>query len=211
MGNTAPFLKMIGKYFDSIKVLNQKSRPDRWELAEEEFQRIGISTYEQFYSIDAEIPYQSFCISQHAMLKSFLGSNGSHLLTLEDDVIFKNTDHFDDAMRQLPKDWDVLYLGANIRGEKPQYYKNNIRRIRTAYTTHAIAYSRRMVTYIVDSYNPYNYQMYDSWLSDNVLGTHNCYVINPMIAFQRPGIHSDLWGVVTDYTSCFEDGNKMMA
>lgn len=202
---------MIGKYFDSIKCLNQKERPDRWKLAIEEFDRVGLENVEQFFSIPAEQPYQSFCISQYAMLKSFLGTNGGHLLTLEDDVVFNSYDHVDKAMMELPGNWDVLYLGANIRGQKPQYYSSHLRRITLAYTTHAIAYSRKAVEHIVNSYNPYNFEMYDSWLSDNVLGKFNCYVMSPMIAFQRPGIHSDLWGVVTDYTSCFEDGNKMMA
>lgn len=197
------------KCFDKIIVLNQKERTDRWSLLEDELKRVGISTYEQFYSVPADQPYKSFCISQWAMLNKFLESDGNYLLTLEDDVLFKNVDHFGEAMLQLPYNWDILYLGANIRGRRPDYHSMNLRKIHIAYTTHAIAYSRKMVVYIVNSYNPYNFEMYDSWLSDNVLGKYNCYVVNPMVAFQRP-VFSDLWGVYADYTSCFEDGNKMM-
>lgn len=202
---------MNWQYFDSVKILNQASRPDRWDLAEQEFQRIGLSTYQKFLSVPADQPYKSFCISQWAMLNSFLESEGGYLLTLEDDVIFKNIDHLGEALMELPDNWDLLYLGANIRGQRPDRHSKHLGRIRIAYTTHAIAYSRKMVEYIVGNYNPYNYEMYDSWLSDNVLGKFRCFIVNPMVAFQRPGIHSDLWGIVTDYTSCFEDGNKMMA
>jgi GR25 family glycosyltransferase involved in LPS biosynthesis len=143
------------------------------------------------------------------MLNSFLEDEGTALLTLEDDVQFKNYDHLEDALWQLPANWDVLYLGANLRGQRPDYYSKNLKRIHIAYTTHAIAYSRKMVEYIVNSYNPYNFEMYDSWLSDNVLGKYNCYVVSPMVAYQRP-IYSDLWGVHADYTSCFDDGNKLL-
>lgn len=199
---------MNWNYFDKVYCLNQAERPDRWMQAEEEFLRIGL-TVERFESIKADQPFHSFCISQHAMLKQFLSTDGNTLLTLEDDVIFKSLDHFDQALIELPDNWDVLYLGANDRGVTPQKYSKHLCRIKLAWTTHAVAYSRKMVEFIVNNYPVQTFAMYDDWLS-NRLPDHQCFIINPPVAHQRPG-QSDLWGTFADYTGCFEDVERRMA
>lgn len=197
--------------------LNQQSRPDRWSQAQEEFKRVGLDV-EQFYSIPADQPNKSFCLSQYAMLKRFLETDGKSLLTFEDDVIFKDLSHFEAACAELPADWDIVYLGANItdmvfgiKENPPVNYSERLYCIRRAWTTHAIAYSRRTAEYIVRHYPVSEFNMYDNWLSENVLRFCRCFLVNPMVAFQRPG-KSDLWGGVdTDYTGAFEWGNKFMS
>src|SRR5690348_14832139 len=94
--------------------LNQDSRPDRWNQAKAEFDRVGIKGIQRFASVPAAQGNQSFCLSQYAMLKTFLATGEKILLTFEDDVIFRPMDHMDKALAQLPEDWDILYLGANI-------------------------------------------------------------------------------------------------
>lgn len=199
----------MNNFFDHIYCLNQAERPDRWKQAEEEFLRVGL-TVERFTALKADQPFHSFCISQYGMLKQFLETDGNKLLTLEDDVLFKNLDHLSDALSELPDNWDILYLGANDRGITPQKFSKHLCRIKTAWTTHAIAYSRKMVEIIVKNYPVETFAMYDDWLS-NQLADHNCFIVNPPVAWQRKGI-SDLWGgVENDYTGCFIDVEKRMS
>jgi GR25 family glycosyltransferase involved in LPS biosynthesis len=206
----------MNQYFDKIYCLNQDSRPDRWEQAKAEFDRVGIQV-ERVATIPADQPNKSFCLSQYAMLRKFLGTDGQTLLTFEDDVIFKDMRHLDSAMRELPPNWDILYLGANItegvfgiQEQPPIRYSPYLFRVRKAWTTHAISYSRRAIEAIVSNYPIYTFEMYDQWLNGGFLSIYNCFLINPMICWQRPG-KSDLWNCDADYTGAFEWGNKFMS
>jgi len=206
----------IWKPFGVVYCLNQDSRPDRWKLATEEFARVGLKV-DRFSSIPADQPYKSFCLSQYAMLKTFVASGHAVGLLLEDDVIFQSLEHLPAALAELPKDWDILYLGANItemvtgiKDRPPMRYSKHLCRVGAAWTTHAVAYSRAMAIKIISTYPVNSYAMYDQWLNENILASHQCFLVNPMLAFQRPG-KSDLWSQETDYTGAFVHGNKIMA
>lgn len=200
---------------DVCLCLNQPSRLDRWKLATEEFQRVGL-TAERFYSIPAESPHQSFCLSQYAMLKTFLATGKKTGLLLEDDVVFRDLAPLEAAWSELPQNWDALYLGANItagvfgiKENPPVRYSDNLYSVRRAWTSHAIVYTKEAAQRIVTVYNPYTCGMYDNFLSEHMLPKLNAFVVNPMVAFQRPG-KSDLWGNHADYTEAFEASNKIM-
>lgn len=203
------------EFFDQIYCLNQESRPDRWAQAEAEFNRVGIPV-QRFLSLPADQPNKSFCLSQYAMLKKFLASGGKRLMTFEDDALFKNMDHLPACLNELPADWDVIYLGANlhhmvfgITENPPVKYSEHLVRVKRAWTSHAIGYSRKMVEAIIEKYPVESFEMYDNWLSSNMLEHYNCFITNPMICWQRPG-KSDLWNADTDYTGAFEWGDKFM-
>lgn len=189
---------MLKSYFDKVYILNQDSRPDRWAQFEEEAARIGLTGYERVATIPADQPYQSFCLSQQNLLKTFVNSGGVNLLALEDDCIFRPLSHFQEAMSELPSDWDLLYLGANVFEEKPERVNKHLFRLRSAWTSHAIAYSRKAAEYIAEHYPAGNFIMFDEWIRVNVQSTMNCYLIQPMVAWQRP-CHSDLWGHWVSY------------
>lgn len=151
------------------------------------------------------------------MLKAFQATAEETLLTFEDDALFQDASHLSDALAELPPDWDILYLGANITegvfGIKelpPVKYSPYLYRVRKAWTTHAVAYSRKMVDIILQNYPVHSFEMYDNWLNSEILPHYKCFLVNPMVCWQRPG-KSDLWGgIQTDYTGAFEWGNKFM-
>lgn len=151
------------------------------------------------------------------MLKTFLATGAKTLLAMEDDVVFRDLAPLEKAIGELPVNWDILYLGANItdmvfgiKENPPVRYSDHLHRIRRAWTSHAIAYTRSMVETIVMGYPVGTYEMYDNWLSVNILPHYNAFLVNPMVAFQRPG-KSDLWGCQADYTGAFLEGNKIMS
>lgn len=126
-------------------------------------------------------------------------------------------DHLQKALDELPEDWDVLYLGANItdgvfgiKEYPPTRYSDHLYRVPKAWTSHAIGYSRKMAETIANFYPVGDYHIFDNWLNEFVLPKYKCYLVNPMVAFQRPGF-SDLWGNATDYTGAFEWGDRFMS
>ena len=137
-------------------------------------------------------------------------------MTFEDDVLFKDMGRLEAALKELPADWDIFYLGANItdmvfgiKENPPVRYSEHLYRVRKAWTTHAIGYSRKIVEKIVAQYPVHTYEMFDNWLNSEILPVCKAYLINPMVCWQRPG-KSDLWGQETDYTGAFIHGDKIM-
>ena len=184
--------------FDKVLYLNQAERTDRLKDCKDELSRVGLIA-QPFYSIKAEQPFQSFCLSQVGMLNEFLQSGGNRFLALEDDVIFKDYGNLETALSELPEDWDIVYLGANVTEEKPEYYSKHLRRVRSAWTTHAIGYTRKAIEKILAKYVDWETSgMYDDWLSREFLPNNNCYIIAPMIAWQRP-VYSNLWNREVSY------------
>jgi hypothetical protein len=202
---------MINKFFDIVVCLTQKKRHDRWLMLQDEINK-GIDIM-PFYVIEDKDPKISFCNSQIAMLKWFLTTDNETILCLEDDVKFDNLDKFRDAAKELPKDWQIFYLGANAKPyaefTPAEPYSNHLRIIRSAYCTHAIAYKRSMVERIVKEYEYVEGQLYDTWLDINILKKVDCYISVPMIATQKP-VRSDLWERVVDYRETWVGSNDYL-
>ena len=186
-------------FFDKILFLNQVERTDRLNDCLNELARVGLKA-DPFYSIKAEQPFKSFCLSQISILKEFLLTDHKTFLALEDDVLFKDLTHLPAALNELPEDWDIVYLGANVTEDRPEFYSHYLRRVRSAWTTHAVGYSRKAVEKIVESYKGdwENEGMYDDWLSRNFLPNNQCFIVAPMVAWQRDGF-SDLWNRDASY------------
>lgn len=183
----------------------------QWTQAQEEFVKAGITSYEKFNALpmdDNEIlgPHQSFSGSVRQILRDFLASDSTTLLMLEEDCIFRDLSHLEGAFSELPDDWDVLYLGANLLlwnqdPPPPERVSEHLFRVRAAWTTHAIGYNKKVVPYLLENQPGLSEQMFDNYLSDH-LPNLNAYVVAPMVAYQRPHV-SSIWGRYDDYTDIF--------
>jgi hypothetical protein len=154
----------------------------------------------------------------HGIMMKFVDDGPENCLVLEDDADFRNMDHLEQALMELPEDWLTLHLGGNatdgvsgMMENQPEAFSKHLVRLKCAWTSQAIVYRRPVAEMIVLSYDPETKEMYDEWLSRNILRTNPCFMIRPTIAWQRPG-RSDLWGVDTDYTGAWEaTDRKIMA
>ncbi len=203
--------------------LTTRDAVERNAQVEREFNAQKI-TVEPFYALPGETPFKSFNKSQKAMLAYALdytldgydedgiehSEPASHALLFENDVVFKSTTRLPYVFEQLPNDWDILYLGANITNGVTDKYSKDLHRIKHAWTTHAVAYSRNVMEYIVEKFDALANHIYDDWLAREVLPKFNCFIVNPMVCVQRPG-YSSLWNNMADYTECFEKGDAQMA
>lgn len=187
-------------FFDKIYCINLDARTDRWEECEAEFNRIGWSV-DRFPGSE-----KSFNHAQFECLKACLEYESS--LILEDDCEFKEMAHLPNALSALPSDWDIVFLGATLLSEHDEKLNPNLYRYKNGWATQAVGYSQKMVQWLVKNFDPMNGTIYDEWLRVNVLNQFKCYIVYPMVVYQRPSF-SDIRKLFVDYTQGFEDSQKL--
>ena len=101
------------------------------------------------------------------------------------------------AKEQLPDNWDLLYLGANVKSPQVQY-SSRLHTLTDAWTSHAILYSSKGADYCFNNFPYLGDTIYDEWLRAHAQKVLKCFVMNPMIAFQSDG-WSDIWKANTTY------------
>lgn len=174
--------------------------PD-WPIACAEFERVGLEHVWRFDALTAEGPHQSFNKSTRQILSDFIVSGSETLLFLEDDVVFRDMGHLDKALNELPENWDIVYLGANLLNGQPERYSEHLFRVKSAWTTHAIGYNKKVVPFLLDNQPPAGAEMFDNALS-RWLPDLQAFVVAPMVAYQR--FHkSSIWETLEDYTPHF--------
>jgi hypothetical protein len=200
----------VWDFFDVKLYINLGHRIDRYNEFITESGRVGLIA-SRVEGVLEENRILGFNKSQRLALERCTGSRN---LIVEDDVIFHDAPHFNDALKQLPDDWDILYLGANIVGTDlcswptPEYFSPFLRRVTQAWTTHAVAYSKKAVQKILSTWDFEGGQIYDDWLRCNIENMQT-FIVNPMFADQRIG-YSDIWQRDTDY-GFVKQGNERMA
>lgn len=118
-------------------------------------------------------------------------------IILEDDcVLVEPWDKVEEAMRQLPPDWDALWLGGTLNARITRY-SENLFKLKQCYCTHAIIYnSQRMVDFILSEFSSFkpticDKKTIDVFYYEKVQEKFNCYITYPMMAVQAEG-YSDI-------------------
>lgn len=196
----------------SFYCLNLERNTQRWQDSQLQFHRVGLETVERINCIESEENrYLSFNKSHYDTVKKGFDT-GNPFAIFEDDVVFDPIwKHIEEAMNQLPNDWDALYLGANICGnwELPKRITAYLSRLPNAWMTHAIFYSNKGAQVVLDNFDPNTFPVYDEWLRVNLMPQGNVYLLTPMNCYQRPG-HSDIWQNQVDYKPVHIGGNKIL-
>jgi GR25 family glycosyltransferase involved in LPS biosynthesis len=112
----------ISKFFDRVIVINLKRRIDRLEQFTKEAERIGFE-FEVHEALDAKELNMDPIVAgrlSHAQVLRKIKPN-EMVLICEDDAIFRDdfNEMLGEYMVKLPKDWDILYLGAIKNDVKP--------------------------------------------------------------------------------------------
>ena len=191
----------LDEVFHYIVVLTTEPRFDRRYL----FLRDSEFTFSWFNAIYDKDPHRSFNLSQQAIIQDFVDSDADNILVMEDDADYRHGHLLDTVMQELPDDWDMLYLGANVKPHDNikcwEWHSEHLARIYNAYCTHAVAYRRPVARYIAEHYKAQ--QMYDAFLDEQVLHRFKAYITVPFMSFQRPTM-SSLWDRTVDYTDTFQ-------
>lgn len=186
--------------FDKYYCINLDHRTDRWAETNEEIALMGWKV-ERF----AALP--SFNHTMKAIMKRIRRNNSS--LILEDDVEFREMDHYEKALKQVPDNWDLISFGATINRIHKERIDTHVWRYYDGWATQMVAYNKRLVNWIADNFDPECGVIYDEWLRLEVLPKFNCYIIKPFVAYQRPD-YSDIRNRYADYTKGFEESETKL-
>ena len=205
------------KYFDKIYCINLDSRPDRWGECLIEFANLGITDQvERMPGVVKDRGIAGCTMSHLNCIKDAKKHNYKNVLILEDDVRF-TTDIFHDAMastmRQLEYhnlQFDILYLGANLRGNENKLIDGNLAKIVEAKAGHAYVLSSTVYDFIIDAYKDIDFDDMNNWHHHNenrmnidvwyknVQALGNAYGVYPSLADQRPS-YSNLEKTFCDF------------
>jgi len=174
--------------------INLADRPDRWSKVQKEIGRLRQDV-ERFDAVKCEVGHDG-CKASHIKLLSEVREE--LFMVIEDDFKISCKHPFtilNMAFRQLPDNWDMLYLGATLT-KKIERFSPNLFILKQAVATQGIIYNNQngVVDYIVKNHNR---NRFSTFLAEDVQEKFNCFVTYPMVATQAPGF-SDL---LNKYTS----------
>jgi hypothetical protein len=202
--------------------LNIDSDTESWRITQEQCAKVGLKPERVSAVVEDNRP-MAF---NKSVYKAMEIASGRDLLLLEDDVMFdmdsiaNNFISLEGYVREyLPLNFLTLHLGANIIGvtgtvwQMPSSFAGDVVRLHNCWQSHATLYSAECVKFIIDNFDPNvmdaDHPIFDEWLRLNVLNQGRSYLLNPMIAYQRPR-HSEIWNVAADYTGAHKQGNEWL-
>lgn len=173
-------------------VINLDSRPDRLKSFRE--QPIPFEV-ERFSAIDTERGQDGCAASHLAVISS---QTEFPFVVFEDDCILLHSwSKVERVMKQLPSNWDALWLGAMVK-RRLHRFSRNLYKLKRAYSLHAVIYnSQRMIDFVVNEHYRTNGENLDVFYCHEVQSRFNCFITYPMIATQRSDV-SDIGGKFTN-------------
>jgi len=206
---------MISNKFDGALYINLARREDRKIQTELEFSNNGVIA-ERIEAIDGNpnnLPNAISkghvgCVLSHIKCLEMAKANGwKSVLIFEDDVEFKKFADvlFNEWWKEVPDNWDMLFLGGNHFGHRselkknPQIVKYSDHLYRTYYTitTHAIAVKHTMYDYMLERLRKLKKEIDREYAEAQEY--FNVYTFKPNLAWQRTDF-SDITNKECDYS-----------
>ncbi len=194
------------EYFGgNICVVNLLSRNDRLKAATELLNRLEINFEVWEATENKEKPILGLVDSMQRYFRKVLEAGGERSLVFEDDISplvdakeFNET--MDKCISQLPNDWDLFYLGCNVAHGVQGFYSENLVTLKMAYATHAVAYSKRAMEFVV---NREIKEPFDNCLVRDFQPNAKVFCSYPMLFTQNES-YSDIEKRNTDYSRFLE-------
>ena len=161
--------------------INLKQRKAKWNRVQLECAKLdlNVTRFEAIFNTSGH----DGCFQSHTTLLSQIEED--MFMVIEDDIkVLEPLETLNKAISQLPDDWDMLYLGAQL-SKKIERHSENLFRLKGALLTHAVIYNNQngVVDYIADHARG----IIDVYLRDVVQELFNCYITYPAICSQADG------------------------
>jgi hypothetical protein len=197
-------------FFDVIFCNNLDRRTDRWLECQKEFGSVGIiDKVIRHSAVEHESPPRGNGLSHAYMIQYAKDHNLDNILIFEDDVnFFRNAlKNLEKSLKDLPPDWDMFYLGANLDTFPAYKVTDNLAKITGAFATHAYAVRHTIYDKVIaiglDDNTPHNDVYYATFIHPN----HNCFLAMPLVAGQRDSF-SDIQHKVMSSNTMFQERLK---
>lgn len=190
-------------FFEKIWCINLDKRTDRWELAQEEFSKMGIlDKVERFSAIEHQDGRVGVIKSNLAVVKDAKEKGYNNVLVFEDDMKFieskeKTYEVLNNAIQQIDQKpqirWSLFYLGANTNDNNKLIklkQRPNLIYLKNSFAVHAMCYNRsiydKFIRYAekVDNIRKFS-DILDVWIAQEVQPVQTCLMTNTMLCTQR--------------------------
>ena len=196
MKNMNPF-----DFFEEIYCINLDHRTDRWQLAQEEFEKLGIKDKViRFSAISNPDGRIGIIKSNLEIVKIAKNKKLKNVLIFEDDVKFlfenKPLENLQLAINQSKNyKWKLFYLGANTH-DKLIKISTNLIYLKNSFASHSMAYHESVYDKFIQYASNINTiktpnDILDVWLANEIQGKDLCLLVNPLLTTQRES-YSDI-------------------
>jgi GR25 family glycosyltransferase involved in LPS biosynthesis len=195
-------------YFDEIYCINLDERTDRWQHAQEEFKKAGISDRVQRYSAIKDKDGRIGLIKSNLdLIKKAKDKKLKNILIFEDDFEFlvdNPLQVLETSLKQAQGiDWYLFYLGANTH-QKLIKFKPNLVLLKNAFATHSLAYNNKAFDHFINKYDKLAEVKNFNDILDVFCATYFqekfiCLMTNPMMTTQMNSF-SDIEGKFVNYS-----------
>jgi hypothetical protein len=176
-------------------VINCKNSIERLRLFRENKFPFEVDVFE---ALEGDTPAERDFISGLSHLAIMTSHTEFPFAVFEDDcVLLQPWSVVEEAMSQLPRGWDALWLGANLQ-HPIEKYSANLYRLTRGHALHAVIYnSKPMIDYMVSHFTRDKFKVLDVLTAYHAQLHFNCYAIYPLVATQRSCM-SDINGKFLD-------------
>ena len=217
-------MRSICSFFDKVYCINLEERKDRWILCEEKFKEYGITNYVRFNGVKVEGNLSPKKLGQIGCTASFYNvfkdafqNNYNKILVLEDDFNFivskdEIVNNLEKAFKEMPEDWDMLYLGANVMNEivsdPIEKYSENLFKLNSAYALHSVCLSKSSLHKIMNFFDGKgdwmencmrHYDNMDVLFAKDFQISNKCFIWKDILCLQDPSF-SSIENTFFDYT-----------
>ncbi len=178
-----------------INLPHRTDRLDQFTHPDPDFIHEG---FEIFVATDgAQFPFEKNkrmrghmgCWDSHRRLMEVIQDQGNGMtLVLEDDCQLLDNVYIDTYMRELPEDWDLLYLGG-INQDGPEPYSDHLDYAKNILQTHAYIIRDKFIPILLETLTNHRWKV-DIVFSE-AIKRGKCFICNPAIAIQRES-YSDI-------------------
>jgi len=169
-------------YFYNNYCINLPERSDRKDHAMKQFEKVGIKQMQWVVPEPDINPEISIFKTYLKVFEDAMRNKYPNFAVYEDDVLFLETDC--KGFNQLPKDWELFYMGGNLH-QQLNKYSSNLFELKEAYAMHAVAYKTNFIRMIFDSLVYICGQMPIDVAMAYFQHFHEAYINYPMVATQR--------------------------
>ena len=176
------------EYVDAIYVINLSKRVDRLLQISEELCKWDIP-YELVNGIEKENGAEGLRDTVVQILEKSVRLKHKNIVIFEDDCVFVDSGGnpnqvMNEVIKQLPKVWDIIYLGGQCTAGFKYRHSPNLIQVDKCFATHAWMISEQGMKNILASDLGYPI---DNYIVDKIQVMQNCYITYPLLASQRAG------------------------
>lgn len=191
-------------FFTKIFVINLPERTDRLLDIAEQLYKWNIP-YELVNAVKHENGAEGLRITVDGIFREAVKNEWESILIFEDDAVFVDSggnpnEVMEKVIEQLPKTWDILYLGAQCTTGFKMRVSPNLLLVENAFATHAWALSLHGIKEVLMSVLE---APIDNSIVKKIQPQGNTYITYPLLCSQKAGV-SNIGNTYIDWNPFIE-------